>query len=392
MKELLPQLLQWFEDDVPFALATITETWGSAPRAKGAAMAVSSAGEVLGSVSGGCVEGSIYELAREVLTSGAPMSEVFGVEDDDAFAVGLTCGGTMKVFVELINATTFPEFAAMAVRLEKGEQLSIATVLNGAPSGRRHLVANLDHHIGELSSAELTLAVIGNAKRLLMSGESGTVHLGQNGEEDRADVAVFLSSFAPPPRMFIFGATDFAGAMVKMGRFLGFHVTLCDARATFATPQRFPEADEIVVEWPHKFLKNASVDVRSVICVLTHDAKFDIPLLEAALLTEARYIGAMGSRRTHEDRIARLKAAGLNEDKLNRLSSPIGLDLGGSTPEETAVSIAGEIIAASSGGSARPLRFLSSPIHKAKGDTHRERVITPHTRLRRKATGTAPLE
>jgi len=177
------------------------------------------------------------------------------------------------------------------------------------------------------------------------------------------DVAVMVESFAPRPRMLVFGAIDFAAAVASIGRFLGFHVTVCDARARFATPARFPEADEVVVDWPHRYLETTQVDARTAICVLTHDPKFDVPVLEVALATAAGYIGVMGSRRTHDDRLERLRERGVDEAALERLRSPIGLDLGARTPQETAVSIAAELIMQRHGGSGHPLRDIDGPIH-----------------------------
>ncbi len=198
---------------------------------------------------------------------------------------------------------------------------------------------------------------------MLDHGTTGLHRIGPDGERRQDELTVFVQSFAPPPRMLVFGAIDFAAAVARVGKFLGYHVTVCDARAVFATPKRFPEADEVVVEWPHRYLQSTTVDSRTVICVLTHDPKFDVPLLEVALRTDAAYVGAMGSRRTHDDRLARLRDEGLDEDALARLASPIGLDIGARTPEETAVSIAAEIIAHRWGGSGRRLGDTAGPIH-----------------------------
>ncbi|MGK5549700.1 XdhC family protein, partial [Streptomyces sp. URMC 127] len=181
-------------------------------------------------------------------------------------------------------------------------------------------------------------------------------------------VTLFVESCLPPPRMIVFGAVDFAAALVRAGKFLGYHVTVCDARAVFATTGRFPEADEVAVDWPHRYLDAqeaaGALDARTVLCVLTHDPKFDVPLLERALRLPVAYVGAMGSRRTHEDRLARLRAAGVGERALDRLRSPIGLDLGARTPEETAVSIAAEIVAVRHGGTGAPLTGAQTPIHR----------------------------
>jgi xanthine dehydrogenase accessory factor len=180
------------------------------------------------------------------------------------------------------------------------------------------------------------------------------------------DVAVFIQSFAPPPRMYVFGAIDFASAVARIGKFMGYRVTVCDARPVFATRERFPTADEIVVAWPDEFLKTAPVDKRTAICVLTHDPKFDVPVLVEALKTEAGYIGAMGSRRTHNNRTARLREEGVTDEELSRVSSPIGLDIGARTPEETAVAIAAEIIALRTGHSGGRLAERSGPIHATR--------------------------
>lgn len=366
MRDIADQLRSWFAQGTAFALATVTQTWQSSPRPAGAAMAVSTSGEVVGSISGGCIEGAVYELAQQVLITGKPESAVYGVADDDAFSVGLTCGGTIEVFVEAINRETFPEFLQVAEAIEERQALSVATVISGTPEVGRHLVIGKDFVSGSLGSVNLDLGAAMQGRGFLEAGRTGVVHLGENGEQRVDDVVVFIASFAPPPQMFVFGAIDFAAAVVRIGKFLGYHVTLCDARPVFATSRRFPEADEIVVQWPHEFLSTAPVDPRTVICVQTHDPKFDVPLLEAALQTNAAYIGAMGSRRTHEDRMARLKAAGVDERALGRLSSPIGLDLGARTPEETAVSIAAEIIASAWGGSGQNLSSMSTPIHGAR--------------------------
>ncbi|MBP2477495.1 xanthine dehydrogenase accessory factor [Crossiella equi] len=369
MRELLDGLLAWYRDGVPFALATVVRTWRSAPRQPGAAMAVSAAGEAVGSVSGGCVEGAVYELAREVLATGQAQSATYGVSDDDAFAVGLTCGGILEVFVRPVTAAAFPEFAALAEAVLAGEPVALATVVansDGLAAGRlgARLLVTPGTYSGNLGSVRLDEAVRDHARGLLALGGTGFVHVGADGEQRHDELAVFVESFAPPPRMLVFGAIDFAGAVARIGKFLGYHVTVCDARPVFATATRFPEADELVVRWPHRYLAETEVDERTVICVLTHDPKFDVPLLELALRTKAAYVGAMGSRRTHADRLARLRELGVTEAELARLSSPIGLDLGARTPEETAVSIAAEIVSLNWGGSGRRLAETSNPIHQ----------------------------
>jgi xanthine dehydrogenase accessory factor len=216
---------------------------------------------------------------------------------------------------------------------------------------------------GTLGSARLDAAVDDDVRGMLAQGLTGIRRYGEHGERRGDALSVFVNSFAPAPRMLVFGAIDFAAAVARVGKFLGYHVTVCDARKVFATASRFPDADEVVVDWPHRFLAATDVDARTVICVLTHDPKFDVPLLEVALRTPAGYIGAMGSRRTHDDRLTRLREVGLTEDELARLRSPIGLDLGARTPEETAVSIAAELIQLRWGGTGHPLTSTEGRIH-----------------------------
>jgi xanthine dehydrogenase accessory factor len=348
-----------------FAVATVVNTWRSSPRQPGAAMVVGPTGEPVGSVSGGCVEGAVYELAQQVMSSGTPVLTRYGVSDDDAFAVGLTCGGIIDVFVEPVDPSTFTVLPDLLRSVEDHEPVALATVVDGPGEVGAHLVVWPDRVAGRLGSRRLEDAVAADVRGMLDHGRTGILHLGPDGERRQDELAVFVQSFSPPPRMLVFGAIDFAAAVARVGKFLGYHVTVCDARGVFATRKRFPEADEVVVEWPHRYLEGTSVDSRTVICVLTHDPKFDVPLVQAALKTEAAYIGAMGSRRTHEDRLARLREVGVAEDDLARLASPIGLDIGARTPEETAVSIAAEIVAHRWGGSGQPLTDTAGPIHTA---------------------------
>jgi xanthine dehydrogenase accessory factor len=249
---------------------------------------------------------------------------------------------------------------------------AVATVVEGPHLGGKILVTPEDH-VGSSGDGELDRAVVEAARGMLEGGRTGTIHFGPRGQRRMEDVAVFIQSFAPPPRMYVFGAIDFASAVARIGKFMGYRVTVCDARPVFATRERFPTADEIVVAWPDEFLKTAPVDGRTVICVLTHDPKFDVPILVEALKTEAGYIGAMGSRRTHNNRTARLKEEGVTDEELSRVSSPIGLDIGARTPEETAVAIAAEIIALHTGHSGGRLASRGGPIHAA-GPAARERA------------------
>ncbi len=385
MRDILDPISKWWDAGEAFGLATVVRTFSSAPREPGAAMAVSADGEAVGSVSGGCVEGAVYELAGEVRASGQAVLQTYGISDDDAFAVGLTCGGIIDMFVEPVSRETFPELGEVAAAVRADEPVAVATVIdgpgrvgarrviwgpggedgaaNGQPAnGRRS--ADGRRSSGTLGSGDrLDQAVDDDARGMLAQGLTSVRRYGPDGERRRDELSVFVQSFAPPPRMLVFGAIDFAAAVARAGKFLGYRVTVCDARPVFATRRRFPDADEVVTDWPHRYLAGQNVDPRTVICVLTHDPKFDVPLLEVALRTPAGYIGAMGSRRTHDDRLARLREAGLTEDELARLRSPIGLDLGARTPEETAVAIAAELIQLRWGGSGRPLTRTTGRIH-----------------------------
>jgi xanthine dehydrogenase accessory factor len=327
-------------------------------------MAVRSDGEVVGSVSGGCVEGAVYELSTEVLSTGTPVLQTYGISDEDAFSVGLTCGGILDILIRPVSAATQPAFPSVAASIAREEPVVVATVISGEATVAAQVAVWADRVEGSLGTEGLDVAVVDDARGMLAQGQTGVRHYGPRGERRQDEVAVFVESFAPPPRMLVFGAIDFAAAVARIGKYLGYRVTVCDARPVFATDKRFPDADEVVCDWPHRFLAAADVDARTVITVLTHDPKFDVPLLEVALRTPAAYIGAMGSRRTHDDRLERLRELGFTDTELDRLRSPIGLDLGARTPEETAVSIAAEIVGLRWGGSGRPLGETDGAIHR----------------------------
>ncbi|NIK60603.1 XdhC family protein [Kribbella shirazensis] len=386
MRDVLERLLAWWEAGEAVAVGTVVATFESAPRPPGAVMLVGPGLEAVGSVSGGCVEGAVYQLGEEILESGEPVLQRYGVSDESAFAVGLTCGGIIDVFVERVDRTSFPELGEVAADIAAGRPVAVATVVahpDPARVGRRLVVrpapdtepapgvAEVGSGVlasGGLGSDRADDAVVDDARGLLANGRTETLEYGPDGERRGEGMRVFVASYAPVPRMLVFGAIDFAAAVARLGSFLGYRVTVCDARAVFATASRFPFADDVVVDWPHRYLSGEAaagrLDDRTVICVLTHDPKFDVPLLEVALrLPQAAYIGAMGSRRTHDDRLKRLREAGLTDDELARLSSPIGLDLGARTPEETAVSIAAEIIAQRWGGAGQRLSAAAGPIH-----------------------------
>lgn len=371
MLELAADLLTALDQGRRLAVATVIAVDGSAPRALGTSMAVDDAGRVIGSISGGCVEGAVYDACNRVLETGGSEICEFGFSDDDAFAVGLSCGGRLTVFVhELepwgLDATPAGQTASAAAdrvldelrRARDGRDAGIAVLLR--PSGAVLMTAR--HAFGsvrpEVPADPLSARI---ADEL-----AGAIHAGRT-ERRRVECAgelleaVLLVS-APPPRLIVFGAVDFSVALSNAAQLLGYRVTVCDARPVFTTPERFPGAD-VVNRWPVDYLVSTAVDERTVICVLTHDDKFDVPLIEAALALPVAYVGAMGSRVTHDRRIAKLRERGLGDDELATLHSPIGLDLGASSPEETAVSILAEVLAVRHGGSGRPLRRTEGAIH-----------------------------
>ena len=373
MRDVLPDLLAWWRAGETVGIGTVVGTWRSAPRQPGAAMLVGPDESAVGSVSGGCVESAVYALAREVVADGHPVLQRYGVSDNDAFAVGLTCGGILDVFVEKVSQESFPELADIAADIQAGRPVAVATVVehpDAARIGMRMIIRPAEESpiIGSLGGSRADAAVADDVRGLLAAGKTELLTYGPEGQRRGEGMRVFAASYAPPPRMLVFGAIDFAAAVARLGSFLGYRVTVCDARPVFATRTRFPDAHEVVVDWPHRFLAGevdaGRIDTRTVICVLTHDPKFDVPVLEIALhLPQVGYIGAMGSRKTHEERLQRLREAGLTEVELGRLSSPIGLDLGARTPEETAVSIAAEIVGQRWGGHGSRLTELSGRIH-----------------------------
>jgi len=358
VRDILTDLVSVWRTGERAGLATVVGTWSSAPRPVGAAMLVRGDGSVLGSVSGGCVEGAVYELCRAVGESGRPEPAEFGVSDDDAFAVGLPCGGSIEVLVEPAG---FPEVERLAAFVAADTPVALLTVVAGDPARLgRHLVVTAGQRFGSLGSDRIDEAAETDGRRLLTAGRTGLLRY--------AGESVLVNAFPAPARMLIFGATDHAAALARIGRFLGYRVTVCDAREVFATSERMPDADEVVVEWPHRYLEAevaaGHVDARTVVCVLTHDPKFDVPALQVALRLPLAYVGAMGSRRTHDDRLERLRRTGLNRSQIDRLASPAGLDLNASTPAETAVSIAAEIVARRGNASGRSLSGLDGPIHR----------------------------
>ena len=286
---------------------------------QGASLALNDLGEIAGSVTGGCVEPSVIREAQEVLDGAPARLREYGIADDEAFEVGLSCGGTVGILIAALDTSLVPPLDE-ALRADRPAALSMT--VSGEAAGAQRLHDGTD----------------GPVARLLAGGESALVELD--------GTPVFVHALAPRPALYIFGAIDHAAALARVGKLLGYRVTVCDARARFVTPERFPEADELVVEWPDRFLRRAAVDESTAICVLTHDEKFDVPALIAALETPAAYIGAMGSKVTTADREERLRAEGVGDAGIARIHAPIGLAIGARSPEEVAVAIGAQIVEA----------------------------------------------
>ncbi len=331
MRDILSDIERWRAEGRPIALATVVETWGSAPRTTGGKMAVSADGSIAGSVSGGCVETAVVEAAQKTLRSRVPQLLHFGISDDTAWSVGLACGGTIDVFVEPLGDEIFDPVRDALL----GERpAAIATVIRGSDTDLgRKLALFADGSTAGTADA----AVLAAARGALAEGVSRRVSLGER--------ELFVDVLLPSPRMVIVGGVHVAIPLVTLAKTLGFRTIVVDPRASFANAKRFPHADEIVSEWPDAALGTLEVNSSTAIAVLTHDPKLDDPALTAALRSPAFYVGALGSRRTHEKRRERLLAAGVTEEELARLHAPIGLPLGGRSPEEIALAIVAQVVA-----------------------------------------------
>ncbi|MCL4434136.1 MAG: XdhC/CoxI family protein [Actinobacteria bacterium] len=416
MNEVLESIETWRRAGLRVAIAKVVGVEGSAPMGPGAVMAVNENGEVAGSVSGGCVEGAVLEDVLKSMHGSLPAHvRTYGYSDEDAFTVGLTCGGTLHILVtpdlpavyeglrdalvasrpvvlatvcrvdpSMVRISTSPgegegtagsAVSSPALIDDGGEHANgDASADGGTLAGATMLVTEGGRLTGSLGDMQLDQAVAGDARDALAGGATSMRHYGIGGERclhameaaAGAGVEVLLESFVPPPRMIILGAVDFTASLARVAKVLGYHVVVCDAREVFATKARFPVADEVVVAWPDRYIDSIvpPLGQRDAICILTHDPKFDIPALVAALRTEVGYIGAMGSRRTHAARLAKLRDSGVTEEALSRIMAPVGLDIGARNPQETAVSICAEIILLRSGGGAvSSLRDTSGPVH-----------------------------
>ncbi|MHC6594128.1 XdhC family protein [Arthrobacter sp. C152] len=393
MLDLIPLPESWVHGLLRqrFAVATVVAASGSVPRPVGTSMLVSGSGAVLGSLSGGCVEGAVVALAEEAMDDGVPRRKTFGFSSADAFAAGLTCGGVLDVHIEPVAAAgDGPENPLRAALLDlaaAGPAVPVALVRGPGTGGGAAVVIHDPAAFRAGAFPELEALMHGEAalqvEALVRSGGAGLVRPAREGncppgrtthagatQRDAGEPMILVESRLAPPRMLVFGANDFGAALVPAARLLGYHVTLVDARPAFASQPRFAAADQVVTDWPHRYLAAESaagrLDSRTVAAVLTHDPKFDLPLLETALALELAYVGAMGSRRSHLQRVDDLLAAGIRPERIAQLHSPIGLDINAVTPAEVAVSITADIIAARTRtAGCTPLRDTSGPIHQS---------------------------
>jgi xanthine dehydrogenase accessory factor len=355
--------LQWLAEGRRVVVASLVSTVGSAPLDPGAEMLFDDTGRIEGSVTGGCVEAALAEVAADVLAGTPPRVVRYGISDDEAVDVGLMCGGTVEVFVHQLGDESQEPLKEAQAALEAGDRVAVATLLDGPRAGAKLTV--LEHRtVGSLQVAPLLdRNVEKEARGLLDQGVSVVRSYGSGGEVLDSELRVYIEAFAPPPSLVIFGAIDFSEAVARIASTLGFRVTICDARAPFASSPRFSAAAEVVVEWPDRYLAGRELGQRDAVLVFTHDPKFDEPALAAALASGAGYVGALGSRRTQEQRKKRLREAGVAEEDVERISAPCGLDIGARTPAETAVSILAEVIAKRTGREGGSLAASGGPIH-----------------------------
>ncbi len=408
MKGVLPVAAQWVRAGREFAMATVVEIVGSAPRELGASMLVRADGTVLGNVSGGCVEAAVIEECLEVLGAAGHRGDrdaddgvsarvvTYGISDGDGdgadalFGAGLTCGGTIRVLVRAIRPDS--DAAAQVCALDAAETveasarppIALALVTAGPGLGDAYLVGAGGERSARTAVPAARAAALADAAALGGDDRAALLHYDLEGCRTLAAPAMSLLvvPFGAPPLLIVVGAVEFAVPLTRLGAALGYRVTVVDPRPAFASAARFPGA-EVVVDWPDRYLERTPMDARTAICVLSHDAKIDVPALVVALAGPAGYVGAMGSRRTHDDRIVRLSEAGVSRESIATLRSPIGLDLGGRSPAETALSILAEIVAVRHGASGGPLSRRDGPVHaRADAPVSRMPLVACDTAVR----------
>ncbi len=358
--EMLGAIERWRRRGEDVAVATLVRASGSSPRLPGARLCVTRNGEMVGSISGGCVENDIAECGRRVLDRGKALIASYGVGDDAAFAVGLSCGGDIEVLIEpLAQATAWQQ--ALLARGD-GQPVALCTVLDGgAMLGRKLALISPGPSQRVLGSidAEIDEGLLAEARALLPAGGTRELRVESRGQ----DLEVFVEAFARPRRLLIVGATALAAALCRVAAELGFAVSVIDPRAGRLSAQRFPEATDLIAEWPQEVLARSDLNEASCVVTVAHDSKFDVPTLACALRSATGYIGALGSRRTHSKRVAALKEQGFGDSELERIHSPVGLDIGGRSPQEIAVSIVAEILAVLAGRNGHVLSGRSAPIY-----------------------------
>ena len=362
MKELLETLAGWERDGVGVGRAVVVRTFGSAPRPEGAVLLYARDGRIAGSVSGGCVEGAAAEEIQHAWSNGNARVIRYGISDEQAWDVGLACGGTIDVLVEPVAPAVVIDAARGSVGAN-GHGVAVVTPLPadsppgefgphqpgaGAPPAAELVVSEEGSLTGSLGTPELDAALVSAATEALRRGLSRTVELGGG--------SLFIEVFPVRPRLVMVGGVEVARSLVRLARELGFETVVVDGRASFATPERFPDVDRLVVGWPDEVADEIGLGPNDAVAVLSHDVKFDEPAIVEALRRGCRYVGAVGSRKTQTDRRARLLAAGVSAADLARLRGPVGLDLGGRAPAETALAILAEIVAERYGGSGAPMR------------------------------------
>jgi xanthine dehydrogenase accessory factor len=358
--------VDWLRDGRRVVGATLVETIGSAPLDPGAQMLIDDKINIEGSVTGGCVEGALVEEARGILAGNAPRVVTYGISDEQATGVGLMCGGTVRVFVHENRGDALEALEAVADARSADQPVALATLLEGDGAGAKMAILP-GRAVGSLGVTELfDRSVSRDARGQLDEGLSRIRRYGADGAVMGDDLAVYIQAFSTQPRMVIFGAIDFSAEMAKLASEVGYKVTICDARGPFVKSPRFSRNAEVVVDWPDRYLEGKELGDRDAILVFTHDPKFDEPALIGALATGAGFVGALGSRRTQERRVARLRDAGLDDEAIARIHAPCGLDVGARTPAETAISILAEVIAVRSGRAGESLRETDGPIHAQK--------------------------
>lgn len=360
--------LRWLSEGRRVATATLVEVDGSAPMDIGATMVIDSDGNVEGSVTGGCVEAALVAEAEAIFAGGPATVVHYGISDSVAGGVGLMCGGNVRIAVAEVSPAELAAVQAAWTAADEGRPATLAWILDGPLAGRRMTVTDDDAVLDFDASARLTQVMATDARGLLAQGVSMLRRYGIDGTPLGGDFEVFFQTYAPPRRMIIVGAVDFSAALAPLAAELGYRVTICDPREPFLASSRFRRGAEVVKEWPDKYLSSQRLVESDVVLVFTHDAKFDEPALTVALASGAGFVGALGSRKTHADRCARLTAAGVSRADLDRIVCPCGLDIGSATPSETAVSILAELIAVRTHRDASRLVDAQGPIRPRPSD------------------------